>query len=130
MADLPRPILILLVVAAVLLAAFPFVGDRFYIQLITQMMILATFAMSSRSVGWLYRTCQLRACSLLRPWRLHFGNSDKRYRPCLAMGDIADHDCCMRPCCVSDWMAIDPHIRCLFHHGDVGIRADDLLFFQ
>ena len=33
MADLPRPILILLVVAAVLLAAFPFVGDRFYIQL-------------------------------------------------------------------------------------------------
>ena len=46
MADLPRPILILLVVAAVLLAAFPFVGDRFYIQLITQMMILATFAMS------------------------------------------------------------------------------------
>jgi branched-chain amino acid transport system permease protein len=46
MADLPRPILVLLAAAAVSLAAFPLVGDRFYIQLITQMMILATFAMS------------------------------------------------------------------------------------
>ena len=46
MTDLPRPILILLAVAAVSLAAFPLVGERFYIQLITQMMILATFAMS------------------------------------------------------------------------------------
>jgi branched-chain amino acid transport system permease protein len=46
MADLPRPILIFLVVAAASLAAFPLVGDRFHIQLITQMMILATFAMS------------------------------------------------------------------------------------
>jgi branched-chain amino acid transport system permease protein len=46
MANFPRPILIFLVVAAVSLATFPLVGERFHIQLVTQMMILATFAMS------------------------------------------------------------------------------------
>jgi len=46
MAKLPRSILILLIAVAITLAAFPIVGDRFHIQLITQMMVLATFAMS------------------------------------------------------------------------------------
>jgi branched-chain amino acid transport system permease protein len=46
MAELPRPILILLIAAVISLAVFPIVGDRFHIQLITQVMVLATFAMS------------------------------------------------------------------------------------
>jgi len=46
MPSLPRPILILLAVATVALAAVPFIGDRFHVQLITQIMVLATFAMS------------------------------------------------------------------------------------
>lgn len=46
MADLPRSIVIVLAIAVAGLAVVPFVGDRFYIQLVTQMMVLATFAMS------------------------------------------------------------------------------------
>ncbi len=46
MPPLPRPILALLLVAAVALAAVPFVGERFHVQLATQMMVLAVFAMS------------------------------------------------------------------------------------
>ncbi|MDO8877936.1 MAG: branched-chain amino acid ABC transporter ATP-binding protein/permease [Pseudolabrys sp.] len=46
MPSLPRAILILLAVATIALAAVPFVGDRFHVQLITQIMVLATFAMS------------------------------------------------------------------------------------
>jgi branched-chain amino acid transport system permease protein len=46
MPQLPRPILLLLVVAAVALALVPLVGERFHVQLTTQMMVLAVFAMS------------------------------------------------------------------------------------
>lgn len=46
MPSLPRPILILLAVATIALAGVPFVGDRFHVQLMTQIMVLATFAMS------------------------------------------------------------------------------------
>ncbi|MCB2016617.1 MAG: branched-chain amino acid ABC transporter permease [Hydrogenophaga sp.] len=46
---LPRPIQVMLALGAVALAVFPFIpleGSGFYIQLLTQMMILAIFAMS------------------------------------------------------------------------------------
>jgi len=46
MAGFSRSIIILLAIAVIGLAAIPLIGDRFYIQLVTQMMILATFAMS------------------------------------------------------------------------------------
>jgi len=46
MPPLPRPILLLLIVAAAALAVVPFVGERFHVQLVTQMMVLAVFAMS------------------------------------------------------------------------------------
>jgi branched-chain amino acid transport system permease protein len=41
-----RPILVFLGIAALGLAILPFVGERFHVQLTTQMMILAIFAMS------------------------------------------------------------------------------------
>jgi branched-chain amino acid transport system permease protein len=41
-----RPILLFLGIAAIGLAILPFVGERFHVQLTTQMMILAIFAMS------------------------------------------------------------------------------------
>jgi len=37
---------VLLLIAVILLAAFPFVGEKFYIQLIAKVMIMAIFAMS------------------------------------------------------------------------------------
>ncbi len=46
MAALPRSIVIFLAVAVAGLAVVPLVGDRFYVQLITQIMLLATFAVS------------------------------------------------------------------------------------
>jgi branched-chain amino acid transport system permease protein len=46
MAPLPRSLLAMLVVAAVALATVPLVGERFHVQLATQMMVLAIFAMS------------------------------------------------------------------------------------
>src|SRR5262245_37410125 len=46
MPTLPRPVLVLLFLAALALLAVPFVGERFHIQLVTQMMVLAIFAMS------------------------------------------------------------------------------------
>jgi branched-chain amino acid transport system permease protein len=46
MPPLPRPLVLLLVVAAVALALVPLVGERFHVQLVTQMMVLAIFAMS------------------------------------------------------------------------------------
>jgi branched-chain amino acid transport system permease protein len=46
MPALPRSILILLFLAAAGLAAVPFVGGRFHVQLITQILLLAIFAMS------------------------------------------------------------------------------------
>jgi branched-chain amino acid transport system permease protein len=46
MPRLPRSILILLSIATIALAAVPFVSDRFHVQLITQILVLATFAMS------------------------------------------------------------------------------------
>jgi len=46
MPSLSRPILISLVIATIALAAVPFVSDRFHVQLITQILVLATFAMS------------------------------------------------------------------------------------
>jgi branched-chain amino acid transport system permease protein len=44
--DLPRPILAGLIVAALALAAVPLLGERFHVQLVTQMMVLAIFALS------------------------------------------------------------------------------------
>jgi branched-chain amino acid transport system permease protein len=41
-----RPILVFLGIAALGLAILPFIGERFHVQLTTQMMILAIFAMS------------------------------------------------------------------------------------
>jgi len=46
MARVPRSIVMLLLIAAIALAAVPFFSDRFYVQLITQILVLATFAMS------------------------------------------------------------------------------------
>jgi branched-chain amino acid transport system permease protein len=46
MPTLPRSIIIFLVVAVAGLAVVPLVSDRFYVQLITQILLLATFAMS------------------------------------------------------------------------------------
>src|SRR5262245_29626727 len=46
MPPLPRTILVLLVLAAAALALIPLVGVRFDVQLATQMMVLAVFAMS------------------------------------------------------------------------------------
>jgi branched-chain amino acid transport system ATP-binding protein/branched-chain amino acid transport system permease protein len=46
MPRLSRTSLILLSIATIVLAAVPFVGDRFHVQLITQILVLATFAMS------------------------------------------------------------------------------------
>jgi branched-chain amino acid transport system ATP-binding protein/branched-chain amino acid transport system permease protein len=46
MPTLSRPVLALLIVAALALASVPLVGERFHIQLATQMMVLAIFAMS------------------------------------------------------------------------------------
>ncbi len=43
---LPRSLNILLATALVALAAFPFVGTDYYLQMVTRMMILAIFAMS------------------------------------------------------------------------------------
>ena len=43
---LPRSLHILLVTAILALAAFPFVGTDYYLQMVTRMMILAIFAMS------------------------------------------------------------------------------------
>lgn len=42
----PRSIVILLLIATIALAAVPFVSDRFHVQLITQILVLATFAIS------------------------------------------------------------------------------------
>lgn len=42
----PRLLLVLLITALVALALFPLVGERFYIQFITKVMIMAMFAMS------------------------------------------------------------------------------------
>lgn len=46
MARVPRSIVMLLFIATIALAAVPFVSDRFHVQLITQILVLATFAMS------------------------------------------------------------------------------------
>ncbi len=46
MPHVPRPILLLLILGAVALAMVPVVGERFHVQLVTQMMVLAVFAMS------------------------------------------------------------------------------------
>jgi len=46
MPPLPRPVLVLLLVGAVALALVPLVGERFHVQLATQMMVLAVFAIS------------------------------------------------------------------------------------
>ena len=43
---LPRSLKILLGTALLALAAFPFVGTDYYLQMVTRMMILAIFAMS------------------------------------------------------------------------------------
>jgi branched-chain amino acid transport system permease protein len=43
---MPRPLQIALIVALVALAAFPLVGEKFYIQFVTKVMIMAMFAMS------------------------------------------------------------------------------------
>ncbi len=43
---LPRGVTVALVLCVVALAAFPFAGSDFYIQMVTRMMILAIFAMS------------------------------------------------------------------------------------
>ena len=43
---LPRSLNILLGAALLALAAFPFVGSDYYLQMVTRMMILAIFAMS------------------------------------------------------------------------------------
>jgi branched-chain amino acid transport system permease protein len=43
---LPRSVHVLLALGFVALAAFPFVGSDFYVQMLTRMMILAIFAMS------------------------------------------------------------------------------------
>jgi len=43
---LPRALQVLLVLAAIALAVFPFAGSDFYIQMVARMMILAIFAMS------------------------------------------------------------------------------------
>jgi branched-chain amino acid transport system permease protein len=43
---LPRSVQLLLVFGAVALAAFPFAGSDFYVQMVTRMMIMAIFAMS------------------------------------------------------------------------------------
>ncbi len=43
---LPRSVQVLLVFGAVALAAFPFAGSDFYVQMVTRMMIMAIFAMS------------------------------------------------------------------------------------
>lgn len=43
---LPRPVQAILLLGLVSLAAFPFVGSDFYLQMVTRMMILAIFAMS------------------------------------------------------------------------------------
>jgi branched-chain amino acid transport system permease protein len=42
----PRALWIFLVALLVALAAFPFAGDKFYIQFVTKVMIMALFAMS------------------------------------------------------------------------------------
>ena len=41
-----RPVQILLLAVLVALAAFPLVGEKFYIQFVTKVMIMALFAMS------------------------------------------------------------------------------------
>ena len=46
MLHLPRPVVLVLLLAAVAIAAVPWVGERFHVQLVTQMMVLAIFAMS------------------------------------------------------------------------------------
>jgi branched-chain amino acid transport system permease protein len=46
MPQMPRPILMLLILVAALLLIIPSVGERFHVQLATQMMVLAVFAMS------------------------------------------------------------------------------------
>src|ERR1700694_3315211 len=46
MPALPRSILILVFVATIGLAVVPFVSDRFHVQLVTQILVLATFAIS------------------------------------------------------------------------------------
>jgi len=43
---LPRSLVLLLWVACILLAVLPFAAERFYVQLATQMMVLAIFALS------------------------------------------------------------------------------------
>jgi branched-chain amino acid transport system permease protein len=43
---LPRGVQCVLALAVVALAAFPFVGTDFYLQMVTRMMILGIFAMS------------------------------------------------------------------------------------
>jgi branched-chain amino acid transport system permease protein len=43
---MPRPAQILLLAALLALAAFPLVGEKFYIQFVTKVMIMALFAMS------------------------------------------------------------------------------------
>jgi len=43
---LRRPVLLLLLIACAALALLPFVAERFYVQLATQMMVLAIFALS------------------------------------------------------------------------------------
>ncbi|MES2974777.1 MAG: branched-chain amino acid ABC transporter permease [Pseudomonadota bacterium] len=43
---LPRSVQVVMVLGLVALAAFPFVGTDFYIQMVTRMMIMAIFAMS------------------------------------------------------------------------------------
>jgi branched-chain amino acid transport system permease protein len=46
MPEFSRSLVILLLIATIALAAVPFVSDRFHVQLITQILVLATFAMS------------------------------------------------------------------------------------
>ncbi|MGH8859599.1 MAG: branched-chain amino acid ABC transporter permease, partial [Polaromonas sp.] len=43
---LPRGVQVALVLGLMALAAFPFAGTDFYIQMVTRMMIMAIFAMS------------------------------------------------------------------------------------
>ena len=46
MSFLPRPVLVLLLLACAVLATLPLFADRFHMQLATQMMVLAIFALS------------------------------------------------------------------------------------
>src|SRR6185436_19318050 len=116
-----RSLLPWLVVAAILLLLFPAVAEKFYLQLVTKIMILSIFALSlDLLVGYTGLVSLGHAA--------YFGFAARRSGQRLA--DLAACAGGERRGRAAGRRAGAAHLGRVLHHGDAGVRPDGVLLLS